>query len=112
MPLPKRRRAPKAEIIEYRQLKAAAGGGGSSGGSGGKTGYKAGQNVACIVVHQEKDGYSVVTEKDNLPGFIATAQIHQPGDQISAVVVCVHNGRILLSQLFSQSCLTAAEGTV
>lgn len=63
--------------------------------------YKAGQNVACKVLHAEKDGYAVLVKKGNLPGFLKTANKLQPGDEILAVFVTVHNGRILLSQLFS-----------
>jgi hypothetical protein len=63
--------------------------------------YKAGQNVACKVLHAEKDGYAVLLQKDNLPGFIKTANKLEPGDEILGVFVCVHNGRVLLSQLFS-----------
>lgn len=65
------------------------------------TGYKQGQNVACRVNYAEKDGYAVTIQKDNLPGFIKTANVLKAGDEILGVFVCVHNGRILLSQLFS-----------
>jgi len=65
------------------------------------TGYKQGQNVACKVNYAEKDGYAVTIQKDNLPGFIKTANVLKAGDEILGVFVCVHNGRILLSQLFS-----------
>jgi hypothetical protein len=65
------------------------------------TGYKQGQNVACKVNYAEKDGYAVTIQKDNLPGFIKTANTLKAGDEILGVFVCVHNGRILLSQLFS-----------
>lgn len=71
------------------------------------TGYKAGQNVACKVNYAEKDGYAVTIQKDNLPGFIKTANTLKAGDEILGVFVCVHNGRILLSQLFSAPRATA-----
>ncbi|MBS2005864.1 MAG: hypothetical protein JST01_02410 [Cyanobacteria bacterium SZAS TMP-1] len=79
------------------------------------TGYKAGQNVACKVNYAEKDGYAVTIQKDNLPGFIKTANTLKAGDEILGVFVCVHNGRILLSQLFSAPRATAhqlAQNTV
>ena len=102
--MPKRTRAPKAKIIAYKQLKTAAGGSGASGGGSGGgfwTPYKPGWNVACQVNYAEKNGYAVTIQKDNLPGFIKTANTLKPGDEILGVFVCVHNGRILLSQLFS-----------
>src|SRR5208283_2786339 len=71
------------------------------------TGYKQGQNVACKVNYAEKDGYAVTIQKDNLPGFIKTANTLKAGDEILGVFVCVHNGRILLSQLFSAPRATA-----
>lgn len=65
------------------------------------TGYKAGQNVVCKVMKAESGGYAVLIPKDNLPGFIQTAANHQPGEEVLAQFVCVHNNRILLSPLFS-----------
>jgi len=66
------------------------------------SGYKAGQNVACRVIKAEGNGYAVVTQKDNLPGYIQTPIKHSPGDEILGVFICVQDGRILLAQLFSQ----------
>jgi hypothetical protein len=71
------------------------------------TGYKQGQNVSCKVNYAEKDGYAVTILKDNLPGFIKTANTLKTGDEILGVFVCVHNGRILLTQLFSAPRATA-----
>jgi hypothetical protein len=99
--MPKRFRLPSTQIIAYKQLKTAAGGSGSAGGGGGMTAYRQGQNVACKINYPGKDGYAVTIQKDNLPGFIKTGNVHNPGDEILGVFVCAHNGRILLSQLFS-----------
>jgi len=110
--MPKRSRPPTPQIIEYKQLKTAAGGSGASGGGGssGGTGasgggggsfYRPGQTVPSKVNYAERDGYAVTIGKDNLPGFIKTAIVLRPGDDVLGVFVCFHNGRILLSQLFS-----------
>ena len=61
------------------------------------TGYKAGQTVACKVVHSEPGGYAVLIPKDNLPGFLPTEAKLRIGEEVLAQFVCVHNNRILLS---------------
>lgn len=101
MQMTKRLRIAKPEIIEYRQLRAAAGGSGSSGGGSGSGGYKAGERVVCTVFDSDKHGYKVVIQKDNLPAVLASCQVRKPGEEIVSVFVCVHNGRILLSEIFS-----------
>jgi len=100
--MPKRFRPLSPQIIEYKQLKTAAGGSGSSGGGGGPF-YKEGQIIACKVHYAEKDGYAVNSQKYNLPGFMKTSKILKPGDDVLGVFVCVHNGRMILSQLFLES---------
>jgi hypothetical protein len=65
------------------------------------TGYKAGQNVACRVVAAEPGGYSVIINKDNLPGFLPTESQLRINEELLAQFVCVHNNRILLSSRFS-----------
>jgi hypothetical protein len=101
--MPKRSRAPKVELIEYKQLKTAAGGSGASGGGsgGGIVGYKQGQNVRCKVLSKTDDaGYDVLILKDNLPAHLKSVTDLEDGDEILAVFVGVHSGRILLAKLF------------
>lgn len=73
------------------------------------SGYKAGQNVVCKVTNSEPGGYAVVISKDNLPGFLPTQTRLNPGEEILAQFVCVHNNRILLSARFSN---TSVGGTL
>jgi hypothetical protein len=71
----------KARIIQYEQLKAAAGGGGSRGGNG----LTPGQNVICTVISSEPGGYAVtVTGRPNAPGFLPTQAILRSGEEILA----------------------------
>ncbi len=105
------RKQPKPEIIEYKQLKAAAGGGGSGGsrggrgpsGGGGGGGFRPGQNLHCKVIKEEPGGYAMVIVTHNLPAFLPTQALLRPGDEILAQFVCVHNNRILLSARFSNN---------
>ncbi len=103
--MPKRSRTPKVELIEYKQLKIAAGGSGASGGgSGGGWPYKQGQNVRCKIISREaRDSYDVVICKDNLPARLDTPFDVVEGEEIHGVFVCVLNGRILLTQLWAAS---------
>jgi len=96
-----RRHKPHAEIIQYKQLKTAAGGSGSFGGGGG--GFAPGQNLICKVSHAEPSGYAVIIVKDNLPGFLPTEVRLRPGEEILAQFVCVSNRRILLSSRFGDT---------
>ncbi len=106
-----RRRQPKPEIIEYKQLKTAAGGGGSGGGGGGRGpsggggggGFRPGDNIVCKVVNDEPGGYAVLIVNYHLPGFLPTQAILRAGEEILAQFVCVHNHRILLSARFSNN---------
>jgi hypothetical protein len=105
-----RRRQPKPEIIEYKQLKAAAGGGGSGGhggggpsGGGGGFGFRPGDNIVCKIINAEPGGYAVVITKYNLPGFLPTQALLRTGEEILAQFVCVHNHRVLLSARFSNN---------
>jgi len=66
-----------------------------------KSYYRQGQVIKCTVNYAEKNGYAVTVGDEKLPGFIKTDDVHKRGDVLSGVFVCVHNGRILLSQLFS-----------
>ena len=91
-----RRRPPKAMIIEYKQLKTAAGGSGTFGGGGG-SGFRAGENVICRVVSSEPGGYAVVIKNGNWPGFLPTQAMLRPGNEIVAQYICVHNNRVLVS---------------
>ncbi len=69
------------------------------------TGYKPGQNIQCIIIAPENDGYNVTVkkDKDNLPGFLKTLNSFRIGEEVLAQYVGVQNGRILLSALFAQS---------
>lgn len=95
-----RRRPPKAQIIEYKQLKTAAGGSGASGGGGG---FRAGENLICKVIKDEPGGYEVLIVNHYLAGFLPTQALLRPGEEILGQFVCVHNHRILLSARFSNN---------
>jgi hypothetical protein len=97
--MPKRTRLPRTEIIEYKQLKAAAGGSGASGGGG--TSYKSGQSVKCRIVAKEACGYEVWIIKDNLHAFLQSGANLKVGQDILSVFVCVQNRRIILYPLLS-----------
>jgi hypothetical protein len=103
-----KRRPPKAEIIEYKRLKASSGGGGgggagAGGSSGGGGGFYAGQNLVCKIVKAEPGGYAVIIPAYNLPGFLPTQALLRTGDEILGQFVCVHNHRILLSARFNNN---------
>ncbi len=77
--MPKRSRLTRTEVIECKQLKAAAGG---SGASGGGTFYAAGQKVICRIVAEEPGGYAVIIPKDNLVGSLPTDAKLKVGEEI------------------------------
>ncbi len=95
-----RRRPPQAQIIEYKQLKTAAGGSGSSGSGGG---FRAGENLICKVIKAEPSGYEVLIVNHYLAGFLPTQALLRPGEEVLGQIVCVHNHRILLSARFSNN---------
>jgi len=97
-----RRRPPKAIIIEYKQLRTAAGGSGASGGGGGSgSPWRPGENLICRVMNSEPGGYAVVVKSGDLAGFLPTQAMLRPGTEIVAQYVCIHNNRILVSVRFS-----------
>ncbi len=98
-----KRRPPKAEIIEYKRLKASSGGGGGGGSFGGGGGFYPGQNLICKIVRDEPGGYAVIIPAYNLPGFLPTQALLRTGEEILGQFVCVHNHRILLSARFSNN---------
>lgn len=63
--------------------------------------FKAGQNLTCRIEQQERDGYAVTIEKDDLPGFLPTDEPLRIGDEVLAQFVCVSNNRILLATRFT-----------
>ena len=97
-------------ILQYEDLKAAAGGSGAGGGrgrrsgSGGKGGggYKAGQDVVCKIIEPSPGGYDVVLLKDNLKGFLPTQVRLNPGAKIVGQFVCMHNERALLTARYME----------
>lgn len=91
-----RRSKRQPKIIEYEQLKAAAGGSGSGTGSG-NIGIRAGQFVACKVLRAACGGYDVKLHKHNVLGFLPTEATLNDGDELVAQFVCMHNNRVLLS---------------
>src|SRR5208283_2065792 len=75
--MPKRSRAPRAKIIEYKQLKTAAGGNGASGGGSGGGGqtYKLAQSLKCMVLAKMANGkYNVVIPEVLVPGTLMTSR--------------------------------------
>lgn len=99
-----RRRRPKPEIIEYKQLKAASGGGGGRGPTGGGGGgFRPGESLVCKVICDEPGGYAVWITKYNHAGFLPTQALLHSGEEIIAQFVCVHNHRILVTARFSNN---------
>ena len=95
--MPKRSRTPKVELIEYNQLKAAAGG---SGASGGGSFYRQGQNLRCKILSKTNDGgYDVLILEDNVRAFLKTGNDYEDGEEALAMFVCVHKSRIVLTQM-------------
>lgn len=94
-----KRSKPTAEIVQYEQLKAAAGGSGSSGSGG----YRSGQKIVCKIMNSEPGGYVVSIPNDNMPGFLPTSALLHPGAEVLAQYVCVHRGRVMVSALFSRT---------
>jgi len=91
-----RRRPQKARIIEYKQLKTAAGGSGAASGGGG-SGFRPGENLVCRTKNAEPGGYAVSIKNGDLPGFLPTQAMLRPGAELVAQYVCMHNNRILLT---------------
>ena len=94
----KRARPLKAEILEYKQLKAAAGGSGASGGGG--TGFRAGETMICKISHWEPNGYAALVPKYNVVGLLVTEQRFAPGEEVSVQFVCISKSRMLLQCRF------------
>jgi hypothetical protein len=91
-----KRTRPKTEILEYKQLKTAAGGSGASGGGGSR--FHVGENLICEILHTEQaepGGYSVLVPKHNIEGFLPTEQRFTLGEEVPVQYVCTSNGRML-----------------
>jgi len=96
-----RRKPPKSKIIEYKQLKTAAGGSGSGGGCGWDFGP--GESLRARVIADEPGGYAIVIVQHNLEGFLPTQALLRTGEEILCQFVCVHKHRILVSARFSNN---------
>jgi hypothetical protein len=76
--------------------------------------FKAGQKVLCRILNKEADGYSVSVREmhgksaghsesgedwlvEGFPGYFPTTISYEVGDLITAMFVCVHGGRFLVS---------------
>lgn len=90
-----KRKQSTPEIVEYKDLKAAAGGGGS-----GDSGFIAGQEMECEILQAEAGGYLVFMEKYHLNGFLPTEMNYKQGERVIALFICKHNNRIVVSLPF------------
>jgi len=81
--------------------------------------FKAGQKVLCRILGKEADGYSVSVREmtgksagtgesssedglvEGFPGYFPTTISYKVGDLITAMFVCVHSGRFLVSNRYS-----------
>ena len=89
----------KPDIREFKWLKAAAGG---SGASGGGTGFYAGQNMVCKILHAQSSGYEVLVPKYNVVGLLVTEQRFTPDEEVPVQYVCMSptSDRMLLQCRF------------
>lgn len=63
----------------------------------GLAGFSPGELVTCTIGLPDADGYHVAVGPQKLPGFMATDKTFTEAAQVSAIVVCVHKDRLLLS---------------
>lgn len=69
----------------------------------------AGSVLKCTVLLPDTHGYTVDVGPQKLPGFIATDKVLQEGSTIDASVICVHQGRLLLSLQLQTAAAAAPE---
>ena len=81
-----------------RAPRAAAGGSGNEPPSG----FRAGDQLSCLVLEAAPGGYSVTILKGKLPGFMKTNIEIELGAEVEAQFVCVHREKYLLTPIYSQ----------
>lgn len=92
-----------ASIMQYQQLKAAAGGSGVGGGSGSGCGsggncrrLRQSQEVVCCVLEAVPGGYLIKVDGVDLPSYLVTEACIEPGQEILAQVFCIHRKSLTL----------------
>jgi len=71
--------------------------------------YKTAESLKCTVVRVVESGYEVRVERDDVNAFLPTPATLAVGDEIQALFVCIHNGRILVTARFSKSVSDSSE---
>lgn len=69
--------------------------------------WRSGQVISCRVTAREPGGYAVTLVVDELPGFLPTETHLKIGSELMAEFVCIHQGRVLVSNRHSDSELTS-----
>ncbi|MDP3507234.1 MAG: hypothetical protein Q8T09_04545 [Candidatus Melainabacteria bacterium] len=90
-----------SSILEYQQLKAAAGGSGGGGqGHGAKRKcLRVNQEIACRILESVPGGYLVKVDDVDLPSYLVSEARIESGQEILAQVFCIHNGSLILCPL-------------
>ncbi len=95
-----------ASIVQYQQLRAAAGGSGVGGGSG--SGSRNGatwrrlrpnQELVCRIIEAVPGGYLIKVDDVDLPSYLITDACIEPGQEILAQFFCVHQKNLILCPL-------------
>ena len=99
-----------SSILQYQQLKAAAGGSGVGGGSGAGSGPGSGngaawrrlrqnQELVCCIIEAVPGGYLIRVEDVDLPSYLITEACLEPGQEILAQLFCIHRKNLILCPL-------------
>ncbi len=97
-----------SSILQYQQLKAAAGGSGVGGGSGSGPGSGNGatwrrlrpnQELVCSIIEAVPGGYLIKVDDVDLPSYLITEARIEPGQEILAQFFCIHRKNLILCPL-------------
>jgi len=88
------------DLIEYRQLKAKAGGTGDGGGSRPPSRrFRAGEEVTCKIAGSISRGYQLSIEGISNSAFLRTDAKIEIGAEIVVQFVCVYRGSFIFEAL-------------
>jgi hypothetical protein len=103
MPTPQSKNV--CSILQYQELKAAAGGSGvGGGGRGGRNGaswkrLRANQEIVCRILEAVPGGYLIEVDDVNLPSYLISEACIEPSQQILAQFLCIHKRNLILCPL-------------
>lgn len=105
MPAPQSKNV--CSILQYQELKAAAGGSGIGGGGSGRGGrngapwkrLRANQEIVCRILEAVPGGYLIEVDDVDLPSFLISEACIEPGQQILAQFLCIHKRNLILCPL-------------